>query len=1069
MATGEIITGFKPAQEEDEIITDFTPISGGGIISNFVPTEEPVDKPTFEMIEAPLKAKYPNLYGAWGVAKMLVPYIKYIDPDERERFAKLSTQKQTRELLLQNLETIAMLGTGGISAGIKPVAKAAMMRWLPKTYKFLTKPMQIGKLGTEKVTSALAKQEKLPKSSVEKMYERTDAELERLRKPSVAAVYHTLKRATVDVSGNVKKTLLKKGGQLGKEAVIRHDLIRGAGPKAERLVNEASGKIYGNLSKAEEKTLNRIIQSRRTIAIEGYKPGIKHPEGLGATEHQAFLNSLPKEQLARLNQRADMYFSEMRTQLDLLKKHGLITDESYNALIKAGDYSPRQFIQHIDPERTYTFAGKKISVSDSGIQKLAEGSEQLLQNNSRALLAQVVTRTQARIFRNEANQALYTLAKQIPDNGVVKLATPKLRPIKQELKTGLRVVAADRNNIGTITNTTDDTVTIHFYNKQTKLRATKTFPKSIVKQQFKIASEMKPPAGYKRIEVMIGGHPRAMLMPTDMAREWVVNDPAINTQMANIIGWLSGSKILKPMATGINPEFFITNMPRDIVHVWLTTHEYSPHIPVWIAQMGRDFLATAKDAFLRKGAWSKYIDEGGGMSFLTHQGRIAKGAGKFKKLQDVLAYAGETSEVWTRLALRQRAIRNGKTALEATWEARNYLDFSQGGWAIKAADTAIPYLNASIQATRGLFRSASQKPAEFMYKVGQLGTLATSLYLANRYTHPECWESISDRDKINNFIITTPWTYTDKNNEKRHLYFKIAKDQSQRLTCTIFENMVAKYLGEDINVDQVTQAAQDFIPFIPTQNVPPTVDAMLGYYANKDFWMNEDIWRGPKIEPSQEYTRFTHPALVKIGKLGLSPEKTKYVLENFFTSGNIYTSLVGGGLRQIMDQLPGDVKETTTEEMLTSMPFVRRALKSTYPYAKHRKNVEDIKIAASTERYIQTRNLDALSEIYYKDKDPSDKKAIFAFIKKQPPEDRVRLHRRFIRYGKVYNIPDRRWWLNLATLTPEARATVYWTRWQRADKEEKKRLERQLPKIPGIISGRFILRLQQLKRKRLNK
>ena len=345
MAYGEIITGFEPDEEEDDtiagfepidtdIISDFEPVDTG-VISDFTPTEKPVDRPVFEMTEAPLKAKYPNLYGAWGVAKTLVPYIKYIDPDERERFAELSTQKQTRELLLQNLETIAMLGTAGVSAGVKPVVKAAMMKWLPKTYKFLTKPL--GKVGVEKLVKA--------KHPVEKMYERTDVELEQLRKPSVAGAYHALKRATIDVSGNIKKALLKKGGQSGKEAVIRHDLIRGAGPKAERLVNEASGRIYNKLSKAEETTLNRIIQSRRTIAIDSYKPGMKHPEGLGATEHQAFLDSLPREQLAKLNQRADVYFSEMKTQLDLLKESSLITDESYKSLLKAGDYSPRQFLQ----------------------------------------------------------------------------------------------------------------------------------------------------------------------------------------------------------------------------------------------------------------------------------------------------------------------------------------------------------------------------------------------------------------------------------------------------------------------------------------------------------------------------------------------------------------------------------------------------------------------------------------------------------------------------------------------------------------------------------------------------
>lgn len=983
---------FENATEDQRFIFEDKPGD------RFVFEDKP--KPKFEMEEPPLKAKYPNLYGMWGVAKHLVPYIKYLDPDERERFAELSTQQQTRELLWQDFEAVAIVGATPITKGIGKIIAPAIERFLPKTYKFLTK-------------AVWGKPKPVPATKVEEMYIATDAELERLSKKSVAETYHKLKRATVDVSGNVKKQMLVKGGQTGKEAVIRHDLIRGAGPKSERLIKEASDGIYGELSKMEEKTLHRIIQSRRTITIEGYKPEVKHPYGLGAKEHQAYLETLPREMVAKLNQKADLYFSEMRNQLGQLRQNGLITDESYQALIKAGDYSPRQFLQHIDPERTYTFGGKKITVSDSGIRALEEGSEGLLANNSRALLAQVVTRTQARIFRNEANQALYKLATDIPDNGVVGLA---------------------------------------------KIATTTKAGKPVYQ---------KAPAGFEKVSVMVDGQPKEMLMPTDMAREWVVNDPAINAQLSNIIGWMSGAKILKPMATGLNPEFAVTNMPRDIVHVWLTTHEYSPHMPVWMAQMTRDFASTAKQAFTRKGAWIDYIDGGGGMSFLTHQGRITKGGGVLGKLQDVLGYAGETSEIWTRLALRQRAIRNGKAPFEATWEARNYLDFSQGGWFIKGADTGIPYLNASVQATRGLARAASQKPLEFTYKSAQLIGLSTGLYLANRYTNPECLESVSDRDKVNNFIITTPFTYTDKNNEKRHLYFKIAKDQSQRLMCTVFENLIAKYLGEDINIDQVTQAAQDLIPIIPTQTVPPTMDAMLGYYANKDFWMNKDIWRGPKVEPSEEYTRFTHPALVKMGRTGLSPERTKYVLENFFTYGNIYTSTVSGGLRQIMNKLPGDIKESTMEEMLVNMPFVRKVLKSTYPYSKHRRELEIIKTTEATERYKKTRDLDALCETYYIDKDKSAKKDIFTFIRQQPPEDRMRLHKRFIRYGKVYDIPDRRWWLNLASLTPEARATVYWTRWQQADKEEQKRLETQLPRIPGIISGKFILRLQQLKRKAL--
>lgn len=846
----------------------------------------------------------------------------------------------------------------------------------------------------------------------EMMFNKADTELARLSDGKIRKAYQGAARALWDTSANIKKDLLKKGGALGKEAVIRHDLIRGSMSKSIRIMNEAHNRIYTGLTKAEEVILNRIIQSRRTIAIDKYKPEMKHPGGLGLKEHQAYLDSIPKDTFMRLNERANAYFAEMDSQVMQLLKAGIITRESAAGLLEKGDYSPRRFIQHIDAERTYTFGGRKITVWDSGIKALNEGSYKTLENNSRCLLNQVITRTQARIFRNEANRALYNLAKDMPENGVVKLS---------------EIVKVDKKG----------------------------------KPVFQ-----KTPAGYERLGVMVDGQMREMLMPSAMTREWVTQDPAVSAQWANIIGWVSGAKILRPMATGLNPEFAITNLPRDIAHAWATTYEYSPHLPIATAQMGKDYVKVAKDTFTRQGRWLDYLNEGGGMEFLTHQGRVTgKTTGVWSGIQKFLGYLGETSEIWTRLALRERALRNGKPPHEATWIARNYLDFSQGGNLIKGLDTAVPYLNAGVQGTRGLVRAAKEKPVTFTYKMAEVGTLATGLYLANRHTNPECWEAIPDYDKVNNFIITTPLTYTDEEGNTRHLYFRVAKDQGQKLICTIFENMMAKYTGEDVDADQSVMAVSELISVVPTELLPPAMDAALGYMSNENFWRRTDIWHGPEVEPKEEYRPRTHPAFVKWGELtSLSPERSRYALQQYFTSGNIYTSAVGAGLRRIMDKLPEDVREQTVQDMLRQAPFLRRVLKATDPYTQYAKEVETAKIDESTRRYIQTRTLDALSEQVYAGQ--IDKTKIKEFISQQPWQDRERLVLRHQRYGRLKDIPDKRWWLNLIGLPPEAAATVYWTRYQQADKAEQKRLDEYMRKVPGITTERFMIRLSQLKKKK---
>ena len=74
---------------------------------------------------------------AFETYKTMLPYVKYIDPSERQRFAELSQQEQTRELLLQNLEAMVELGGAriitGIGRGIKrvggPVPKTCLELW----------------------------------------------------------------------------------------------------------------------------------------------------------------------------------------------------------------------------------------------------------------------------------------------------------------------------------------------------------------------------------------------------------------------------------------------------------------------------------------------------------------------------------------------------------------------------------------------------------------------------------------------------------------------------------------------------------------------------------------------------------------------------------------------------------------------------------------------------------------------------------------------------------------------------------------------------------------------------
>lgn len=882
--------------------------------------------------------------------------------------------------------------------------------------------------------------QKTDEGKVEWMFMETDRLFKEKRKPTFKKAFRGAKRALVDTGGNIKKDLIKDLGPLGKEAAMRHELTAGTSAKSKRMVKEAENKIYTGLSKEDEVLLNKAINVKRTIAISKYKPEHKHPHALTIKEHSKYLKTIPKE----IIDKADLFFKEMEQDLKNRLDAELIDKKQYNDLKSKGDYSPRWYIQHLDPETSTGFnvRGQKITVPDSGIKTLDEGSYNVMETNSRLFVQEVIGRTQARIFKNKANRVAYNIAKDLPDNGIFKLAK-----VEKVTKEGKQVY-------------------------------------------------QKAPAGHTKIKVMIEGKARDILMPDEYAKEWVTRDPLITQQIANYIGWGSGSKILKAMATGLNPGFAITNFfLRDPAHIYIVTDEYSSFPPKAALQMGHDLAVTAsaafgvhpikgvksllsgndfkavvKDAFTRGPKWTGYIDRGGGMDFLTYQGKFGNLPKVLREFQTVMSYLGETSEIWTRLALEQRSLINGKSPDEATWIARNYLDFYQSGNVIKAFDAGIPYLGASIQGTRGIFRALADRPVQTLWKFANLGAIATGLYLANKYINPECWDSVPDREKVNSFVLTTPFKITDKSGNRRHFYFKIAKDQGQRVLCTAFENLMKKALGEEINADQIVQSISDFLPIIPDQNIPPTLDALMGYMANKDFWLRKDIWRGEKPTPREEFTIYTHPALVKAGKItGLSPERLEYSLSQIFTRGNVYTALVSGGLSAVMNDMPEADKRKTTAEIVQRLPMIRRVFRLTPPYKESEiKALEKAETEEITRKLKQKRELKKLTNEYYrklKDEKVQDRtllSEIKTFVKGQPKEDRKRLANWFKNYGIVYAIPDKSWWLNAAELTPEVRATLFWTKYLESDKEGKEELKKLGKKIPGFWSARFLTRLRIL-------
>jgi hypothetical protein len=834
-------------------------------------------------------------------------------------------------------------------------------------------------------------------------------------------IWRSFVRGFVDVRGNVKAALVKLGND-GKRVVMYTDAIAGAQAKAAALLDPIRRQLYGGVKKEHRQMLDVYLVTKRHQELRANKGAeFRLPEGWTEQDLQDVVDNIPPDLKEDFDKRLEVWSQRMGEVLNFMENENLLNDDQKTRLREQGRYYvPREILDIVDPTLQRTDKqGRKITVRDSGLKNLTEdGSDRLIEFDTEILLQQVYQRAITRAFRNRANLALLEIAQTQPDNGIVRVGKPKL---------------------------TEST-----------------------------------------ISALVEGERVDMAMQTELANEWVTSNPVINAQWSNLVSILSGTKLLKSMATTLNPEFAITNIPRDIAHIYLTTMQYASNVPQFALQMANDIRQVVSQAIspkeiigiarregIRKALssvtlknsdlYKRYVDNGGGTEFLTYQGRLTKGKGVWGALENIMGYAGEQSEILTRLALMNRATKNKKSDFEAASIARSYLDFNLGGSVSKAIDSGIPFFNASIQGSRGIFRAAKADPKLFGFKALNIGLMATSLYWANRFMYGDDLEDVSDNEQKNNWIVMTPFTFLDRNKEERRYYLRIPKDQGQRVFASVFEGMAKKSLGLPVDGDQIADAATDFIPVSAYELMPPTIEALMGYAVNKDFWRREDIWRGQDVLPQDEYNKYTPEVYVKAGQaLGKSPVRMKYALEQVFTQGNVWTSLVGFGAEQVFSELTPEQRAELTKEMFERKPGVRRFLRSTRPDIQREKELKQQKLELASQKKRVNDQLDEIAERFFDGQ--TDRQEITEFIKRQDAPERSRLRSRFKAMRALKDVPNRRFWMGLKSLPPESRATNYWNQWVQLDELGRKELDRQSRKVPGFRSKRFLRSFNRQKR-----
>ena len=274
-------------------------------------------------------------------------------------------------------------------------------------------------------------------------------------------------------------------------------------------------------------------------------------------------------------------------------------------LITSDDYLHFKAVGHYSPRQYLKFFDPDIKFEN--LAAITTGSTGSINMDSANLLKEYITRLHLRIARNKANVELYHAAKAGEAPGLISIVD--------------------------------------------------------------VDAEEKVGDNFKLINAYVNGKKYRMKMPLEFGKSWLESESTLAHSTARMLRTWSGADLVRAGATGYNPEFAITNLPRDLMFSWFRTREYSNWVPMAVPQMAKRMWETRKDVWHTGedpiGDAKEYLEEYGMMDFLTQQGEFGgkawkhdKSKSSWQKFKNVASFVGAKTELWVRLALRKQAIMN---------------------------------------------------------------------------------------------------------------------------------------------------------------------------------------------------------------------------------------------------------------------------------------------------------------------------------------------------------------------------------------------------------------------------
>lgn len=517
-------------------------------------------------------------------------------------------------------------------------------------------------------------------------------------------------------------------------------------------------------------------------------------------------------------------------------------------------------------------------------------------------------------------------------------------------------------------------------------------------EELDAAFEVKE-GGKNTVKVMRNGDPIYFEVTDPMLLESIMSIAYMGPK-SKFLDVARNFKNMLQFGVTISPAFKVRNLLRDSISAMAVTdlkkNPFANVIEGWIASDKNNpahISALAGGAIFNFGstvegdqaALTKRLIESGErkQDILDTPEKVKAG---LKYIWDKYQEFGNKSEAANRMALYNQLVKQGKTHLEASFYARDMLDFSMQGsfGSIRMVAQVVPFFNARVQG---------------LYKLGRDGIMPTSRVIYNTITDKEIEQS--DKKKAASFSVVTGAVALasmslylgfkdDEEYQKREAWdrdnfwwfklpgmeyaVRIPKPFEIGAFGTIAERTLEQIIDQGSEGKQFGDSLSRMLWDTFSMNpVPQIFKPLVDLYSNKDSFTGAPIESAgmERLSKQERATDSTSPIAKVLGGLtsiageGLSPVQIDYAIKAYFGwLGGTITSASTYAVAPFKEGAYPDMKWADT----VSMGFIKSlpANQSRYVTAFYENNQQINQAFADMKHYAELGDSEKVQEIFEK-------------------------------------------------------------------------------------------------------